>query len=503
MSQEVRSVVIAGGGTAGWMVAAALARVLGPRLTITLVESSDIGIIGVGEATIPAIQQFNKLVKFDEDEFLRQTQGTFKLAIEFVDWYEKGQAYMHTFGPVGRDLAYIPFHHYWLRDERTAGSMWDYSLNWLAAKQAKFSRVERIANTPLSGLTWAFHFDASLYAAYLSRLAQKMGVRRIDAKIAGALQTPEGDVRALKLEDGRELAADFFIDCTGFRGAAHRADAEDRLRRLVALAALRSRAGRAFRSHQPAAALYTIDGAGGRLAVAHTRCSTAPAMATSIARRSPATNARASCCSRISTRSHSPIRGSIHFTTGRRKQLWNRNVVCMGLASGFIEPLESTAIHLIQVTIQRLILLFPHHGDYEARRRAIQPLGGRGIRIHPRLHHPALPRQQPRRRTVLGCVPQHVHSGFTGAQDRTVPRDGGNLLRLRRPVPALQLAAGDVGAGRAAARHPSLRGGHRAAATAQATCDDLRGLFAQAAQTLPGHAEFIAKHCAATPPSAG
>ena len=171
------------------MVAAALARVLGPRLTITLVESSDIGIIGVGEATIPAIQQFNKLVKFDEDEFLRQTQGTFKLAIEFVDWYEKGQAYMHTFGPVGRDLAYIPFHHYWLRDQRTAGLAVGLQPQLAGGQGSKILARAEIANTPLSGLTWAFHFDASLYAAYLSRLAQKMGVRRIDAKIAGALQT--------------------------------------------------------------------------------------------------------------------------------------------------------------------------------------------------------------------------------------------------------------------------------------------------------------------------
>ena len=180
--QEIRSIVIAGGGTAGWMAAAALARVLGPRLTITLVESSEIGIVGVGEATIPAIREFNKLVKLDEDEFLRQTQGTFKLAIEFRDWWEKGHSYMHTFGPVGRDLAYIPFHHYWLKDQPTAGSLWDYSLNWRAAKDARFARLEQVPKTPLAGLTWAFHFDASLYAAYLSRLAQKMGVRRIDAK---------------------------------------------------------------------------------------------------------------------------------------------------------------------------------------------------------------------------------------------------------------------------------------------------------------------------------
>jgi tryptophan halogenase len=215
---EVRSVVIAGGGTAGWMCAAALARVLGPRLTITLVESTEIGIVGVGEATIPAIAHFNRLIKIDEDDFLRQTQGTIKLGIEFVDWWEKGQRYMHAFGPIGRDLAYIPFHHYWLRDLDKAGSLWDYSLNWTAAKQGKFARLTQVPGTPLEGLLWAFHFDASLYAAYLSRLSQGMGVRRIDARIVDVLQRPDGDVRALKLDDGREVEADFFIDCTGFRG---------------------------------------------------------------------------------------------------------------------------------------------------------------------------------------------------------------------------------------------------------------------------------------------
>src|SRR6188472_2508659 len=174
-SNEIRSVVIAGGGAAGWMCAAALVRVLGPRLSITLVESSEIGIVGVGEATIPAIAQFNKLLRIDEDDFLRQTQGTFKLGIEFVDWYEPGHVYMHAFGPVGRDLAYVPFHHYWLRDHAEGGkdTLWDYSLNHVAAKQSKFARLERVPDTPLAGLTWAFHFDASLYAAYLSQLAQK------------------------------------------------------------------------------------------------------------------------------------------------------------------------------------------------------------------------------------------------------------------------------------------------------------------------------------------
>src|SRR5690349_24466169 len=147
MTSEVRSVIIAGGGTAGWMTAAALARVLGPRLSITLVESSEIGIVGVGEATIPAIARFNKLLKIDEDEFLRQTQGTFKLGIEFVDWWRKGHAYMHAFGPVGRDLAYVPFHHYFLEGAKLSddpqgppGSLRDYSLNWRPATQARFAR---------------------------------------------------------------------------------------------------------------------------------------------------------------------------------------------------------------------------------------------------------------------------------------------------------------------------------------------------------------------------
>src|SRR5687768_4777651 len=167
--QEIRSVVIAGGGTAGWMSAAALARVLGPRLSITLVESSEIGIVGVGEATIPAIAGFNRMIKLDEDDFMRNTQGTFKLGIEFVDWWEKGHSYMHAFGPVGRDLAYVPFHHYFFKEagfegagtgiNGNAGSLWDYSFNHRAATQARFARLDKIPDTPLAGLAWAFHFD--------------------------------------------------------------------------------------------------------------------------------------------------------------------------------------------------------------------------------------------------------------------------------------------------------------------------------------------------------
>ena len=497
MSQEIRSVVIAGGGTAGWMAASALARVLGPRLTITLVESSEIGIVGVGEATIPAIQQFNKLVKFNEDEFLKQTQGTFKLAIEFVNWWEKGQSYMHTFGPVGRDLAYIPFHHYWVYDQQTAGSLWDYSLNWFAATQARFSRVPKIPNTPLSGLTWAFHFDASLYAAYLSRLAQTMGVRRIDAKIAGVLQKPDGDVRALKLEDGRELEADFFIDCTGFRGVlieqALKTGYEDWSHwlpcdRALAVPTERTSPLLPFtRSTALEAGWQWRIPLQHRTGNGHVYCSA----------HLSDERARDQLLANLDSKPLADPR-PIRFVTGRRKMLWNRNVVCMGLASGFLEPLESTSIHLIQVTIQRLILLFPHVGDHEARRQEFNRAASTEyeyIRDFIILHYYANNR---------------VGEPFwDDCRNMKIPDSLAHKIELFRETAGIFCAADDLfqlsswlqvmwGQGvRPRGTHPFVEA--IAPKDRAGYLRDLRKLFADAAKTLPDHAEFIAQNCAATP----
>jgi tryptophan halogenase len=479
------------------MAASALVRVLGPRLTITLVESSEIGIVGVGEATIPAIQQFNKLVKFNEDEFLKQTQGTFKLAIEFVNWWEKGQSYMHTFGPVGRDLAYIPFHHYWIYDQHTAGPLWDYSLNWFAAKQARFSRVPKIPNTPLSGLTWAFHFDASLYAAYLSRLAQTMGVRRIDAKIAGVLQKADGDVRALKLEDGRELEADFFIDCTGFRGVlieqalktgyedwshwlpCDRALAVPTERNSPLLPFTRSTALEA--GWQWRIPLQHRTGNGHVYCSAHISDERARDQLVANLDAKPLADPR-------------PIR----FITGRRRMLWNRNVVCMGLASGFLEPLESTSIHLIQVTIQRLILLFPHVGDHAARRQEFNRAASAEyeyIRDFIILHYYANNR---------------VGEPFwDDCRSMTIPDSLAHKIELFRESAGIFCAADDLfqlsswlqvmwGQGvRPRGTHPFVEA--IAPQDRAGYLRDLRALFAGAARTLTGHEEFIAQHCAARP----
>jgi tryptophan halogenase len=481
------------------MTAAALARVLGPRLSITLVESSEIGIVGVGEATIPAIAQFNRLVKIDEGDFLRHTQGTFKLGIEFVDWFEKGQAYMHAFGPVGRDLAYIPFHHYWLKESGLTGdasSLWDYSFNWLAAKQAKFARAERIPDTPLAGLMWAYHFDASLYAAYLSRLAQGMGVRRVDGRIQEVLIEPEvGDVRALRLEDGRTLEADFFIDCTGFRGLiieqalktgyddwsrwlpCDRALAVPTARTSPLLPYTRSTALEA--GWQWRIPLQHRTGNGHVYCSAHTSDDRARELLMANLDGEPLAEPR-------------PIR----FVTGRRKLLWNRNVVCMGLASGFLEPLESTSIHLIQVTIQRLILLFPHQGDIDERRREFNRSAAAEyeyIRDFIILHYFANDRRG--------------EAFWDACRDMAIPDSLRHRVELFRETAGIFCAPDDLfqlsswlqvlwGQGvRPRAVHPFVEA--VAPQDRAGYLHDLRRLLAQATQQLPGHAEFIARHCAA------
>ena len=479
-SQEIRSVVIAGGGTAGWMTAAALARVLGPRLSITLVESSEIGIVGVGEATIPAIAQFNKLVKLDEDDFLRHTQGTFKLGIEFVDWYEKGHAYMHAFGPVGRDLAYIPFHHYWLELGCTTSSPpvrcgTTVSTGWRRSRRASRAwSASRTRRSPAcSGPTTSMRrCTRPIYRAWRRAWACAGST----AKLPPFCRIPTGDVRALKLEDGRELAAEFFIDCTGFRGLlieqalktgyedwshwlpCDRAMAVPSARNEPLLPYTRSTALEA--GWQWRIPLQHRTGNGHVYCSAHTSDERARELLMANLDGEPLAEPR-------------PLR----FTTGRRKLLWNRNVVCMGLASGFLEPLESTSIHLIQVAIQRLILLFPHRGDNEERRREFNRSAAAEyeyIRDFIILHYYANNRRgEPfwdacRNMSIPDSLRQRIE---------LFRETGGHLLRDGRSVPAHELAAGVVGAGRAAARDASLRRSGGAAATARAICATCAGCY--------------------------
>ena len=217
-----RRVVIVGGGTAGWMTAAALSKVLHGTVKVTVVESDEIGTVGVGEATIPMIRRFNQVLEIDEDEFLRHTQGTFKLGIEFVDWGAKGERYMHGFGRFGQELWPVEFEQYWLRMhlQGKAGDLAEYSITRAAALKNRFLRARPdLANSPLADVAHAFHFDAGLYARYLRGKAEGRGVERIEGRIVDVtLKGFSGHVDAVWLEGGKRVDGDLFIDCSGFRG---------------------------------------------------------------------------------------------------------------------------------------------------------------------------------------------------------------------------------------------------------------------------------------------
>lgn len=497
-AQEIKSVVIAGGGTAGWMAAAAIAKVMGPRLSVTLVESDEIGIIGVGEATIPSIALYNDMLRIDENEFLRQTQGTFKLGIELIDWHQPGHSYMHAFGGIGKDLAYIPFHHYWLQEvlQGRGDSLWNYSLNYLAARQGRFARLQRIEDTPLPGLTYAFHFDASLYAAYLRRLSEQMGVRRVEGLIAEVIQHPQsGDVRALRLKDGREISGEFFIDCTGFRGLlieqSLKAGYDDWSRWLPcdrALAIPTQRTGPLTPCTRSTALeagwqwripLQHRTGNGHVYSSAYMEDDRAADLLMANLDSQPLAEPRA-----------------IRFVTGRRRQLWSHNVVCLGLASGFLEPLESTAIHLIQSNIQRLILLFPHHGDCAHRRAQFNQTAAAEyefVRDFIVLHYYLNNRVG--ERFWDDCRHMPVPDSLTHKIE--LFRETGGIFPSQHDIfhltSWLQVLWGQGVRPRGA--HPFVQ----AVAPQDRTeyMKDIRDLMAQAANALPRHEEFIARHCQA------
>ena len=358
----IKNIVIVGGGTAGWMAAAALSTVLGDRYTISVVESDEIGIVGVGEATIPMIQRFNQVVGIDENDFLRATQGTFKLGIEFVNWGTQGQRYIHGFGKIGQGLWMVDFEQYWLKLRRAgkAADLGEYSITRMAALANKFMPADfDVPNSPLRDIAHAYHFDASLYAKYLRKLSEARGVRRIEGKIVEVRQREgDGHVQAVVLESGQAVDGELFIDCSGFRALlieqtlntgyedwshwlpCDRAQAVPCESAPVLTPYTHSTAHRA--GWQWRIPLQHRTGNG------HVYCSSFisddEAAATLLAN----LDGRALAEPRV-----------IKFTTGMRKQAWNKNVVALGLAGGFLEPLESTSIHMVQSGIQRLIDFFP------------------------------------------------------------------------------------------------------------------------------------------------
>ncbi|WP_244982839.1 tryptophan halogenase family protein [Croceicoccus marinus] len=352
--------VIVGGGTAGWMAAAALARFLPPGRSVALVESDAIGTVGVGEATIPQIRLFNQSLGIDDAELIRQTQGTIKLGIEFSGWSRHGSTYLHAFGTLGRPLGLVPFHHYWLRGraDDPASGLWDYSTAALAARANRFAPDTGRPDLP-TGLAWAFQFDAALYAAFLRRHAEERGVRRVEGRVADVLRdAASGHISAVRMDDGREIAGAFFIDCTGFAslllGQALDVPFDDWSRWLPCDRALAVPcAGAAPLTPYTRA---TARGAGWqwRIPLQHR---TGNGLVYSSAHLAD----DAAADTLLANLDGAPLADPrpLRFRAGRRRQAWAGNCVALGLAAGFLEPLESTSIHLIQSGIARLLQLLP------------------------------------------------------------------------------------------------------------------------------------------------
>lgn len=359
-AQTVKKVVIAGGGTAGWIAAAGLASQLGPLLDITLVESDDIGTVGVGEATIPTIRSFHQLIGLDERAFMRATKASFKLGISFENWARQGDRYIHPFGEVGKATWMGEFHNMWLHAKAAgfSGELGEYCFEHQAADAEKFAITEN------PSINYAYHLDAGLYARFLREIFEPKGVKRVEGKIARVEQHAEtGFIEALVMESGDRVEGDLFVDCTGFRGL---------------LIEQTLKAGYEDWSHWLA-----TDSA---LAVQTQSDGEVPPYTRSIARQAGwqwriplqhrVGNGLVYCSEYLSedeARSEfaANLEGEplfeprlIRYRTGRRRKTWDKNVVSLGLSSGFLEPLESTSIHLIMIGITRLIQLFPFGGEF-------------------------------------------------------------------------------------------------------------------------------------------
>ncbi|MGJ7914452.1 tryptophan halogenase family protein [Massilia sp. LXY-6] len=367
-STPLKNIVIVGGGTAGWMAAASLSRLLQKRYAIRLIESDEISTVGVGESTIPMIRLFNTALGINEDEFMRETKATFKLGIDFVDWGKLGDRYMHGFGSIGQPLWTLEFFQYWLRAWQAgkAPDLERYSLNRMAAKAHKFMRPSTdMPNSPLADIPYAFHLDAGLYARYLRKYAEHHGVVRTEGKVVEVRQRADDFIESVVMENGTVVEGDLFIDCSGFRALlieqTLKTGFEDWSHWLPcdrAWAVPCELSGEllpyTIATARPAGWQWRI-GLQHRTGNGHVYAS----------RFMSDDEAASVLMNNLDGKALADPR-MLRFTAGKRKKTWNKNVVAIGLSSGFLEPLESTSIHLVQSTLSRLVGFFPDAGFQQA-----------------------------------------------------------------------------------------------------------------------------------------
>ena len=495
---RVRNVVVVGGGTAGWMTAALLAKVLRDTVSITLIESDAIGTVGVGEATIPPIQTYNQALGFDENDFIRRTQGTIKLGIEFQNWGRSGDRYMHAFGSVGHHHGLSPFVHYFLR-AKAAGStdsLSDYSLNERAARAGKFDRLARIEGTPLPGLNYAFHFDATLYARYLREHAERSGVVRREGKVIDvSLRGENGFIDSVTLDGGAQVSGDLYIDCSGFRslliGEALGTPYIDWTKWLPCDRAVAVQTENVGEPRPYTQSIAHQAGWQWRIPLQH-RTGNGHVYSSSYLSDD---DAAATLAENLEGRPITDPR-IIRFTTGRRESFWVGNCVAIGLSSGFLEPLESTSIHLIQSGVVKLATLFPDRGfapayAQEYNRQVIAEFDG--IRDFIIMHYHLNQREDsPFWRS---CAEMDVPESLARRID--LFRETGRIFReqneLFHEVGWMQVMMGQ--------NVVPARYDHMADAMPKGQLDEflanLKTIMKGAVSRLPSHSGFIARNCAA------
>lgn len=367
MNREIKTIAIAGGGTAGWMTAAAFSKAFKNDLyRIILIESDDIGTVGVGEATIPSISLFNNLVGINEFEFLKFCKGSYKYGIEFEGWSTLDSCYMHPFGQYGKSIQNLQFHHYWrkLFDLGKAKPLSEYALSIRAAYQNKFAKPANIKDSPLNSLSHAYHMDAGLYAQMLRKISERQGVERIEDKIENVVvDDTNGNISRLQLAKYGEVNADFYIDCTGFRslllGKTLQVPYVDWSHFLPCDRAI-TVATEKLNPLPPYTQAKALEaGWKWRIPLQH-RTGNGYVYSSAFSSESQAESRLLEHCPQVLPGAEPKL---IKFTTGMRKSFWDKNCVAIGLSSGFMEPLESTSIFLIQSAISKLLALFPSSGS--------------------------------------------------------------------------------------------------------------------------------------------
>ncbi|MEO6800789.1 MAG: tryptophan halogenase family protein [Rhodanobacter sp.] len=492
----IQRVVIVGGGTAGWMAAALLAKALGNTVHIRLIESDEIGIVGVGEATIPQIRHINAFLGIDEDEMLKATQGTFKLGVQLNNFGRLGDSYLHAFSDIGLPLGLIGFHHYWLRErERNPGSdLWAYSLNAQAANGHRFARMEKVGTSPLGGIKYAYHFDAGLYGQYLRKRCGPGVVQRTEGKVVEVkLRAGDGFIESVQLQSGEAIEGDLFIDCSGFRGLLIEGALTTGYEswqhwlpcdRAIAVACARSeplwpytRATARSAGWQWRVPLQNRTGNGHVYSSQHLGDDEASAMLLANLDGEALGDPR-------------PLR----FTTGMRRNAWQRNCVALGLAAGFMEPLESTSIHLIQSGISRLLAMFPDRHcdavlvDEYNRQTRFEYESVRDFLI---LHYKATERDD----TAFWrqCATMDIPEGL--ARKIALFRRHGQIFReheeLFTEVAWLQAMIGQRIEPQG--HHPLADGLDEA--QLDGFLGDMRTLIGRTVASMPDHGRFVAEHC--------